>query len=250
MLRRTVVAPKRGVVLRFEDFVEQSEAAATPSELQACFQRVMAHEGFENRFIGRIVGRRVAEIDWVKFPDGHFETYLAEEWDRVDPILSFTAGATRPFCWDDVAARMRFNRAQTALFDECRRLGVHSIIVAPLPNDDGGCDIVGVSRRHAGAPDRARIAVLQAICAQTWSRYCDLAGTDPANGRCEIVLTDREVEILKWVRDGKSNSEISQITSLSVKTIEYHVGNVLKKLGATNRTTAVVIALKYRLLTL
>ena len=52
------------------------------------------------------------------------------------------------------------------------------------------------------------------------------------------------------MRDGKSNSEISQITSLSVKTIEYHVSNVLKKLGATNRTTAVVIALKYRLLTL
>jgi DNA-binding NarL/FixJ family response regulator len=38
--------------------------------------------------------------------------------------------------------------------------------------------------------------------------------------------------------------------NLSIKTIEYHVGNILKKLGATNRTTAVVIALKHRLLAL
>ena len=156
----------------FEEFVEQSETATTVSELQTRFMRAMAQEGFENRFIGRIVGRKVAEIDWVEFPEGHFETYLAEEWDKVDPILAFTAAATRPFYWDDVASRMQFSRDQTALLDECRRVGVHSIIVAPFPNPNGGCDIVGVSRRHPDRPDRARIAILQAICAQTWCRYC------------------------------------------------------------------------------
>jgi DNA-binding CsgD family transcriptional regulator len=65
-----------------------------------------------------------------------------------------------------------------------------------------------------------------------------------------VTLTDRELEILKWVKDGKSNSEISEIMHLSIKTIEYHVGNLLRKLGATNRTTAVVIAIKLRLLVL
>jgi DNA-binding CsgD family transcriptional regulator len=237
-------------VLVFEDFVEQSESATTVFELKACFERVMADEGFENHFIGRIVGLRVAQTDWVEFPKGHFETYIAEEWDRVDPILGFTATATRPFCWDDVASHMTFSRDQTALLDECKRVGVHSIIVAPFPNPNGGCDIVGVSRRHPGAPDRTRAAILQAVCAQTWCRYAELAGGRPGNGHDEIVLTGRELEILKWVKDGKSNSEISEIMNLSIKTIEYHVGNILKKLGATNRTTAVVIALKHRLLAL
>jgi DNA-binding CsgD family transcriptional regulator len=237
-------------VLVFEDFVEQSEAATTVSQLKAYFERVMTDEGFENHFIGRIVGGKVTETYWVEFPRGHFETYLAEEWDRVDPILGFTATATRPFCWDDVASRMAFSRDQTALLDECKRVGVHSIIVAPFPNPNGGCDIVGVSRRHAESPGRARIAVLQAVCAQTWCRYADLAGDRPDNGHDQITLTNRELEILKWVKDGKSNSEISEIMNLSVKTIEYHVGNLLKKLGATNRTTAVVIAIKHRLLAL
>ena len=186
----------------------------------------------------------------MEFPEGHFETYLAEEWDKVDPILAYTAMATRPFCWDDVASRMQFSRDQTALLDECKRVGVHSIIVAPFPNPNGGCDIVGVSRRHPDQPDRARIAILQAICAQTWCRYADLAGGAVGNGHREMALTDRELEILKWVKDGKSNSEISEIMGLSVKTIEYHVGNILKKLGAANRTTAVVIAIKHRLLAL
>ena len=62
---------------------------------------------------------------------------------------------------------------------------------------------------------------------QTWSRYCDLdGGAARQRAHREMSLTDREVEILKWLKDGKSNSEISQITSLSMKTIEYHVGNV------------------------
>jgi DNA-binding CsgD family transcriptional regulator len=145
---------------------------------------------------------------------------------------------------------MRFSRAQTALLDECRRVGVHSIVVVPFSNPKGGCEMVGVSQRHLDPPDRARIAVLQAICAQAWCRYSDLAGGGPDDGRREIALTDRELEILKWVKDGKSNSETSEIMGLSVKTIEYHVGNILRKLGAANRTTAVVIAIKHRLLAL
>jgi DNA-binding CsgD family transcriptional regulator len=234
----------------FEEFVEQSEAATTVSQLKECFERVMAHEGFENHFIGRLVEHRVTETRWVEFPKGHFETYLAEEWDRVDPILACTATATRPFCWDDVASRMQFNRTQTALLDECKRVGVHSLVIVPFPDPNGGCDVVGVSRRHAGPPDRARVAVVQAICAQTWCRHADLAGSRVDNADREITLTNRELEILKWVKEGKSNWETSEILGLSVKTIEYHVGNILKKLGAANRTTAVVMAIKHRLLAL
>jgi DNA-binding CsgD family transcriptional regulator len=237
-------------VVSFEEFVEQSEAATTACQLETHFKKVMVDEGFENQFMGRIVGRSVAETQFVHFPEGHFETYLAERWDEVDPIMAFTATATRPFCWDDVASRMQFNREQTALLDECRRVGVHSIVVVPFPNPNGGCDIIGVSRRHADRPDRAHIAVLQAICAQTWCRHADLVAAGSDNEWHQITLTSRELEILKWMKDGKSNSEISQIIGLSVKTIEYHVGNVLKKLAAPNRTTAVVIAIKLRLLAL
>jgi len=74
--------------------------------------------------------------------------------------------------------------------------------------------------------------------------------TEYLNGHREMTLTNRELEILRWLKDGKSNSETSEIMGLSIKTIEYHVGNILKKLGAANRTTAVVIAIRRRLLDL
>jgi DNA-binding NarL/FixJ family response regulator len=64
------------------------------------------------------------------------------------------------------------------------------------------------------------------------------------------VLTSKELEILQWIKHGKNNPEISEIMNVSVKTIEYHVGNIFRKLGASNRTAAVVIAIKDKLLTL
>ena len=49
-------------------------------------------------------------------------------------------------------------------------------------------------------------------------------------------LTTREYEILTLVAKGNSNQEISEELCIAVRTVETHVGNILKKLGVTNRT--------------
>jgi LuxR family quorum sensing-dependent transcriptional regulator len=237
-------------VLHFECFVEQSQRAESVAELEALFVRVMAEEGFENYFLGSITQHNVLSATWLAFTEGHFETYLAERWYEVDPILSLAARATRPFCWDDAAASLMFSQRQAAMLDECKRAGVHSIIVTPFQSQDGRSDIVGISRRHAERPDARRIPILQAICAQSWCRYAELVDTS-LTGEAEVAaLTSRELEILRWIKHGKNNTEISEIISVAVKTIEYHVGNIFKKLGAGNRTAAVVIAIRNKLLEL
>ncbi|MDG3008751.1 response regulator transcription factor [Rhodococcus sp. D2-41] len=55
-------------------------------------------------------------------------------------------------------------------------------------------------------------------------------------------LTDREEEVLRLVATGLSNQEIATALTVSAETVKTHVGNVLTKLGAQNRTHAVVIA--------
>ena len=51
-------------------------------------------------------------------------------------------------------------------------------------------------------------------------------------------LTPREVQVLRLVAAGKSNKELADALSLSVKTIERHVGNILMKLDVTSRVAA------------
>jgi len=57
----------------------------------------------------------------------------------------------------------------------------------------------------------------------------------------EADLTMREREILAWVFEGKTAWEIGCILSLSQRTIDWHISQACKKLGATNRLQAIAI---------
>jgi NarL family two-component system response regulator LiaR len=60
-------------------------------------------------------------------------------------------------------------------------------------------------------------------------------------------LTQREREVLTLMVNGSSNAEIAEQLVLSRSTVNFHVSNVLGKLGVTSRTRAVKFALQHRL---
>ena len=51
-------------------------------------------------------------------------------------------------------------------------------------------------------------------------------------------LTPREAEILKWLREGKTNPEIAVICGISSRTVQKHVEHVLEKVGVETRQAA------------
>ena len=57
------------------------------------------------------------------------------------------------------------------------------------------------------------------------------------------MITDREREILRWVRDGLSNQQIGEQLGISALTVKNHVQKILRKLGASNRAQAVAMAM-------
>lgn len=57
-------------------------------------------------------------------------------------------------------------------------------------------------------------------------------------------LTVREIEVLEGVSEGQSNADIAASLGVAEKTVKNHLSNVFAKLGATDRTHAVTIALQ------
>jgi DNA-binding NarL/FixJ family response regulator len=55
-------------------------------------------------------------------------------------------------------------------------------------------------------------------------------------------LTDREAEVLRLMAAGRANAEIADDLTVSLETVKTHVGNVLSKLRARDRTQAVIAA--------
>jgi DNA-binding CsgD family transcriptional regulator len=57
-----------------------------------------------------------------------------------------------------------------------------------------------------------------------------------------LGLTERELELLKYVAAGRSNREIGQALFISAKTASVHVSNILRKLQVTSRVQAATAA--------
>jgi DNA-binding NarL/FixJ family response regulator len=55
-------------------------------------------------------------------------------------------------------------------------------------------------------------------------------------------LTNREIEVIRLLAQGKPNKEIATELAISERTVKFHVSSILGKLGAANRTEAVAIA--------
>jgi transcriptional regulator EpsA len=53
------------------------------------------------------------------------------------------------------------------------------------------------------------------------------------------LLSKREIQVLHWVKNGKTNQEISQILSISPPTVKNHLQKIMRKLNVTNRAQAV-----------
>ena len=70
---------------------------------------------------------------------------------------------------------------------------------------------------------------------------------EPAPG---ADLTQRERELLALMARGHSNQEIATDLLIAMPTVKFHVTNILAKLHADNRTEAVLVALKHKLVAL
>lgn len=60
-------------------------------------------------------------------------------------------------------------------------------------------------------------------------------------------LTEREMDVLKLIAGGKSNQEVADSLFIGVKTVKFHVTNILAKLGVEDRTQAAIYAHKHGL---
>jgi transcriptional regulator EpsA len=66
--------------------------------------------------------------------------------------------------------------------------------------------------------------------------------------RTDCSVTDREAEVLRWIRDGKTNHDIAEILEVSPYTVKNHIQKILRKMGVENRSHAVARAISLGIL--
>jgi DNA-binding CsgD family transcriptional regulator len=230
-----------------ETFIERTQHVKSTSQLKKLFLAAMTEEGYENVVFARANNRRLISIPWSEFPAGYLDTYRAEQWDRIDPVVHCVHSARGPFGWSDAHGRGGFSNEQKTFFERCRELGVHSGVTIPIHGTGQEVDLVSLSLRVRDSVPSHRMTHVYMLSIQYWLKYCELADQRSYEA---CPLTAQELECLRWCKEGKTNWEIGEILNISEKTVEFHLSNGMRKLGAGNRITAVIIGIKRGLIPL
>jgi DNA-binding NarL/FixJ family response regulator len=81
--------------------------------------------------------------------------------------------------------------------------------------------------------DGGTIAPVEALLGNRTTR------TDPGLDEASLMLTPRQITVLSHLRQGKANKIIAYELGMSESTVKVHVRNIMRRMGATNRTQAV-----------
>lgn len=208
---------------------------------------------FEAAVIGSapVTDGRASEVQLftLQYPVDWLESYVGGGYIELDPLIALHAAQPETRSWRSSDIEDLDRRSGRAELSEFRRCGSRFLTMGWSWKDAGPWSAylcfsggrTASSPRHTNVMEFLRPHIGMAVERITRKRRGDT---------CCARLTGREVEILRWIKDGKTNWEISMILSISERTVKFHVKNVLRKLDAVTRAHAVAVGLRLGLIEL
>ena len=199
---------------------------------------------------------RQRAIGITSYPDQWSRHYSDNNCVDFDPVVLRAKETRKTFFWNDEMSIDKLTKRQLRLLDDAGGLAIANGLTSPLLSRNGEFAAFSVipgsslSRVHV-TPDVVNLVRLMGEYLHSHTASIVVQNSlMPKSKRRKSLLSPREAETLGWVARGKSSWEISVILSLSEKSVEFYLDSVRLKLGATNRTHAVVRAMIMGLISL
>ncbi len=182
-------------------------------------------------------------------PDSYWLAFQELDW-TADPVVAEALRGQPHQHWSMTAGQTLLDTGETRLppYTPCARLamdyGVHSgytSTIAPLGRKAGSYSLITFCTRKDDAVDPRTRGILAHLTPHLHQVLVREAG-NRAGQTPEAHLSGREIEVLNWLKAGKSSWDISMVLGISERTVNFHVYNLMRKLGALNRPQAVAIA--------
>ncbi|WP_052228044.1 LuxR family transcriptional regulator [Rhizobium sp. WW_1] len=177
------------------------------------------------------------------FPDQFLRDYERLHWADVDPITERVFTDRKRFMWN-IQDHNYPEIRRRSFVDFMRSLGMSGWMVLPSSHCDGsvsGMALLSLNPQQLGR-DQQLAAVVVANAALTKAEMLGLSQGISADEAAALrLLSLQQVEILKWMAEGKSNSVIAVITGHTERTVRYHVSEILRKFGVATRQQAIAI---------
>jgi len=226
------------------EFIHRSLSCNTEEDFTALFPMIQGFLPFDfaTSLLGCLENNDVviAQSVNISFPDEWLCEYSARNYIKDDSIVKQNFRAYRIQDWS-TATKEKINEPKEITL-LCKDFGMKSGYMhgsSPQPPEKYGsmfCFSSG-SLKY----DERNEAILELI-----TPHLHLALTRIFNKKRKAingaVLSGREKEVMDWLKRGKSSWDISVILGISERTVNFHVGNIMRKLGVSKRQQAVAVA--------
>jgi DNA-binding CsgD family transcriptional regulator len=173
------------------------------------------------------------------------ETYTACGYQDVDPNIRHCLTSSLPVVWTP-----QFFAGAAELWEDMRSHGIRFGWTHACRDENGAIGGLCLARTE-GPITAAELQVKQAKMA--WlTHYAHISMAMlliPLHmPELAVTFTSREREILRWTAEGKTAYEVGLILGITPRTINFHIQNVLAKMGVSNKIQAAVKAARVGLL--
>ena len=173
------------------------------------------------------------------YPVAWQKRYEDEHFLRRDPTVARAIVSDEPILWSD-----ELFASCPELRDGARSFGLVHGWAQPRRDAGGMVSLLSCVRADPPIEEqelRAKVERLQwlsYLCHEGMLKHWGAALRNDGG----VVLSERELEVLRWSCDGKTSADMAQILSVSEATVNFHIRNACGKLGTGNKTAAAVRA--------
>lgn len=236
--------PKYLTEMKSLDELEIIFACGSNESLTEALLSVSREYGFTSILLG-FKSSRVTDyansLIWTNYPAAWREIYQQDKLHLVDSTVNHALHHLKPLLWNQTNFR---THDECVLYEQAAGFGLKVGITLPIHGPKGEFGLLNFASdcRITHADMLASVSTL--ILTRDLAFECGLrlSSSDTQKPR-KSPFTPKETECLKWLTNGKTSWEIAKILTCSEATINFHVSNILKKLGVLNRQQAVVKSL-------
>ena len=227
--------------------------AETPKDVKDVLIRTKKFLPFE-RVIGGLVRlsphgtfEGFSDVLNVSFPQLWLFQYWKNRYGEVDPVLHALVRSQRTQVWSHVYANVKTEKEKEFVQTAATYGLADGVTVGSL---DPCCGVATFFAFAGGeATEHARyVKFLDYLGQHLHLALLRSASKLPLSAdKCVTTLSPREVTILNWIKDGKTNWEIGQIVGVTERTVRFHIESIFGKLDVSSRTQAVAVAVQHGL---
>lgn len=224
------------------EFLEYCVGPASPdAKIERFLHSILAFDldaAVAGGWVG-VGGSRAYRFYFNNWPEAWRDIYTQRNYFPHDPFAAQTRRTMKPYRWSDLRLDPAFLSGISGEINAAVvEYGWQEVVGIPVHGPASYQGLVSLAALGPCRIDDLDLHLLRAMSLAIHDVCHDELGfgqsTRPAPG-----LSDREVDCMRWVAAGKTDTEIAIILGISASTVHFHVERVKKKLGLRSRTEAV-----------